>query len=120
MKGVDTIARVRREYFVRGRPIREIARELHISRNTVRKILRSGETAFAYERSVQPQPKLWQWREDLDQLLAVNATRERRERVTLLRIFEDLRGLGYEGGYDAVRRYATEWRRKKSAASAAA
>ena len=53
MKGVDTIARVRREYLVRGRSIREIARELHISRNTVRKILRSGETEFVYERTVQ-------------------------------------------------------------------
>ena len=120
MKGVDTIARVRREYFVRGRPIREIARELHISRNTVRRILRSGEIAFEYERSVQPQPKLGPWREELDRLLAVNAARDRRERVTLLRIFEDLRGLGYEGGYDAVRRYASEWRRRQSAAAAAA
>jgi transposase len=120
MKGVDTIARVRREYFVRGRPIREIARELHISRNTVRRILRSGEIAFEYQRSVQPQPKLGPWREELDRLLAVNAARDRRERVTLLRIFEDLRGLGYEGGYDAVRRYASEWRRRQSAAAAAA
>jgi predicted transcriptional regulator len=41
---------VRREYLVRGRSLREIARELHISRNTVRKILRSGETEFVYER----------------------------------------------------------------------
>ncbi len=57
MKGVDTIARVRREFFVRGRSIKEIARELHISRNTVRKIVRGGETAFTYERSVQPQPR---------------------------------------------------------------
>ena len=81
---MDTIARVRREYFVRGRPIREIAREMHISRNTVRKILRSGETAFEYERSVQPHPKLGRWREHLDRLLAVNASRERRERVTWL------------------------------------
>ena len=120
MKNVDTIARVRREYFVRGRPIREIARELHISRNTVRRILRSGEIAFEYQRSVQPQPKLGPWREELDRLLAVNAARDRRERVTLLRIFEDLRGLGYEGGYDAVRRYASEWRRRQSAAAAAA
>jgi transposase-like protein len=40
MKGVDTIARIRREYLVRGRSIKEIARELSISRNTVRKILR--------------------------------------------------------------------------------
>src|SRR5690606_617458 len=54
MKGVDTIARVRREFYVRGRSIKEIARELHVSRNTVRKILRSGATAFEYERSVHP------------------------------------------------------------------
>ena len=46
MKGVDTIARVRREFYVRGRSIKEICRELDISRNTVRKILRSGATAF--------------------------------------------------------------------------
>jgi DNA-binding NarL/FixJ family response regulator len=39
--------RVRREFYVRGRSIKEICRELHVSRNTVRKILRSGETAFA-------------------------------------------------------------------------
>ena len=64
MKGVDTIARVRREFYVRGRSIKEICRELHVSRNTVRKILRSGETAFAYERSVQPQPKIGPWKDE--------------------------------------------------------
>ena len=44
MKGVDTIARIRREHFVRGKTIKEIVRELHVSRNTVRKVLRSGAT----------------------------------------------------------------------------
>jgi transposase len=120
MKGVDTIARVRREFFVRGRSIKEIARELHISRNTVRKIVRSGETAFSYERSVQPQPRLGRWRDDLDRMLAANVARASRDRLTLIRIFEDLRGLGYEGGYDAVRRYAASWRRRESAAAVAA
>jgi hypothetical protein len=33
-----------------------------------------------------------------------------RERLTLIRVFEELRGLGYDGGYDAVRRYAKVWR----------
>jgi transposase len=120
MKGVDTIARVRREYFVRGKSIKEIARELHVSRNTVRKIIRSDETAFEYERSVQPQPKIGAWREHLDRLLTTNAARPRRERLTLLRVFEELRGLGYGGGYDAVRRYAAAWGRRQSAATAAA
>mgnify|MGYP001202710262 CR=1 FL=1 len=40
--------------------------------------------------------------------------------MTLLRIYEDLRGLGYEGGYDAVRRYAAAWRRQGSTGTAAA
>jgi transposase len=117
MKGVDTIARIRREFFVRGRSIKEIVRELHVSRNTVRKILRSGATAFAYEREVQPLPKLGRWRVDLDRLLAANAGKASRERLTLIRIFEELRALGYEGGYDAVRRYARGWRRERSAAT---
>jgi transposase len=120
MKGVDTIARVRREYLVRGRSIREIARELHISRNTVRKILRSGETEFVYERTVQPQPKLGSWRAELDRILTVNAARSSRERLTLIRVFEELRALGDAGGYDAVRRYAASWQRQRSAATAAA
>ena len=39
-------------------------------------------------------------------MLAANDEAPARERLTLIRIFEELRGLGYEGGYDAVRRYA--------------
>jgi transposase len=120
MKGVDTIARVRREFFVRGRTIKQISRDLHIARNTVRKILRSEATSFEYEREVQPQPKVGPWRDELDRLLATNAARSARERLTLTRVYEELRGLGYEGGYDAVRRYAVAWRRRESAASASA
>ncbi|EDP61868.1 putative transposase [alpha proteobacterium BAL199] len=120
MKGVDTIARIRREHFVRGRSIKEIARELHVSRNTVRKVLRSGATAFEYEREVQPLPKLGRFRDDLDRMLATNEARPGRERLTLIRVYEDLRGVGYDGGYDAVRRYARRWRREHAAASATA
>ena len=111
MKGVDTIARIRREFFIRGRSIKEIVRDLHVSRNTVRKVVRSGATALSYEREVQPLPKLGQWRADLDRLLLTNAGKSSRERLTLMRVFEALRGLGYEGGYDAVRRYARTWQR---------
>jgi predicted transcriptional regulator len=49
---VETVARIRREFFVKGKSIKEIVRDLGVSRNTVRKVLRSGETAFVYERSV--------------------------------------------------------------------
>ena len=89
-----TIARIRREFFTRGRSIKDIVRDLHVSRNTVRKVIRSGATAFAYEREVQPLPKLGPWREDLDRMLTTNAGRSARERLTPIRIYEALRGLG--------------------------
>ena len=120
MKCVDTIARIRREYFVRGKSIKEIVRDLHVSRNTVRKVVRSGITVLEYERSVQPMPKLGPWKADLDRLLGENAGKSVRERLTLIRIFEELRGLGYDGGYDAVRRYARTWQREQASLSAAA
>ena len=50
MLTVETIGRIRREHFIKGKTIREIARDLKVSRNTVRKVLRSGETFFEYER----------------------------------------------------------------------
>jgi hypothetical protein len=70
----------------------------HRSHNTVRKVLRSGETAFEYERNVQPRPKLGRWTAELDDLLSGNAANSAREQLTLIRIFEELRGRGYEGG----------------------
>jgi transposase len=115
---VETIGRIRREHFVKGKSIKEIARALNISRNTVRKVLRSGETTFVYEREIQPRPKLGHWGEELDRLLTANAAKTGRERLTLIRIFEDLRGRGYEGGYDAVRRYARRWSKGRAATTA--
>jgi transposase len=120
MKSVDTIARIRREYFVRGKSIKQIVRELHVSRNTVRKVLRSGETEFSYEREVQPLPKLGRFQAELDRLLTENEAKPARDRLTLIRLFEDLQGQGYEGGYDSVRRYARNWQRERSSSTSSA
>ena len=112
----ETVGRVRRDHFVKGKSIKEIARDLRVSRNTVRKVPRSGETSFSYERDIQPRPKLGRWTAELDELLTGNATKSAREQLTLIRIFEELRERGYEGGYDAVRRYAKRWAKEHGAA----
>jgi transposase len=117
---VETIGRIRREHLVKGRSIKEIVRALKVSRNTVRKILRSGATSLEYQRLVQPRPKLGAWHDDLDRILLANEGKSARERLTLIRVFEELRGLGYEGSYDAVRRYAKKWRVERGAATAEA
>ena len=55
---VETIAKIRRAYFVHGQPIKAICRELGVSRKVVRKVIRSEATEFRYEREAQPLPKI--------------------------------------------------------------
>jgi transposase len=117
---VETIAKIRRAYFVQQKPIKVICRELGVSRKVVRKVLRSDATEFRYTRSTQPLPKIGPWRDKLDGLLVTNEGKTPRERLTLIRIFEALRGSGYDGSYDAVRRYAKIWTQGRGVATAQA
>jgi hypothetical protein len=53
-------------------------------------------------------------------MLLANAAKPAREQLTFIGIYEELRGAGYGGGYDAVRRYALGWREEHGAATAEA
>src|SRR3982074_3367819 len=117
---VETIAKIRRAHFAQKKPIKAICREFRVSRKVVRKVIRSGGTEFRYERGQQPVLRIGPWGGQLDGLLLANEGKGARERLTLIRIFEELRGLGYEGSYDAVRRYAKGWRVARGAATAGA
>jgi transposase len=114
---VETVARIRRAHFVQGKSIKAISRELGISRNTVRRVLRSEATSLSYDRTIQPRPKLGAWAELLDQRLAGNEKLARRERLGLIRIFEGLQRDGFKGGYDAVRRHARARERMRGTGS---
>jgi hypothetical protein len=107
---VETIVKIRRAFFIQQKPIKAICREFRVSRKVVRKVIRSQATEFRYERGRQPLPRIDPWRDQLEELLLANEGKSARERLTLIRIFEELRGFGYEGSYDAVRRYAKRWR----------
>src|SRR5271169_6313620 len=117
---LETIAKIRRAFFVQGKSIKLICRDLGVSRKVVRKVIRSEATEFRYEREAQPLPKIGPWSDKLDQLLVANEGKASRQRLTLIRLFEELRGWGYTGGYDAVRRYARRWSKERGATTAAA
>ena len=107
---VETIAKIRRYFFVEGKKIKQISRELRISRNTVRKVIRSGATEHRYAREEQPCPKLGDFKERVGTLLKEDKKRPKRRRLTAQRLFELLQGEGYEGAYDSVQRYVKKWR----------
>jgi transposase len=95
---VETIAKVRRLFRNEHKSIREISRELRLSRKVVRKALRSDATAFAYKRLRQPRPQLDSHVAPLEALLAEELAKPKRQRLSYVRLFEVLCEEGFAGG----------------------
>jgi len=110
---LETIAKIRRYYFVEKRGIKQISRDLNISKNTVRKVIRNDNTKHEYTREHQPMPKLGPYRETLDKLLEDDWQQPRKKRCTAMRLYELLGYQGYDGGYDSIQRYVRRWRQEK-------
>lgn len=110
---METIRKVRHAYHRQGRSIRDISEAFHMSRNTVRKILRSDEIAFEYRRGVVHKPKLGPFIEALERRLEEDAALPTKGRRTARRLFEELVGEGYDGAYDSVRRHVRTWKQSR-------
>lgn len=113
---METIRKIRLA-LSKGTSIRAASKTFNMSRNTVRKVLRSGATRFSYQRLDQRYPALGGYIEALELLLEANADLAPSRRRTLLSLYEELQGLGYRGSYSSVRRYAGKWQGKKPSLS---
>jgi len=100
--GVERWAELRREHFVRGVSIKELARRTGLSRNTVRAALRSAE-APSYRRT-SPGSKLDPFKEEIHRLLLEEAG------MPGQRVRELLAELGFAGGKTIVDDYLREVR----------
>lgn len=112
---VETKAKIRRLHEREQKPIREIARELKLARNTVRRAVR--EELFGapcYVRQTQPGPKLGEFVTRLTGWLEQGSHLPKRQRRTARRLYEDLCQEGYTGAYDSVQRYVKRWKGRKS------
>jgi transposase len=99
---VETIAKIRRLHFVDGKGAKTIARELNISKNTVKKIIRSDATKFELAKYDKSKPVLDEYLEKLDKLLNDNLKEPVRRRLTAKKIFEILKADGYVGSYESI------------------
>jgi hypothetical protein len=68
MMGMETIRKIRLA-LSKGMGIREAARKFNKARKTIRKIARSGETSFTYQRKEQQYPALGEYLGALERLL---------------------------------------------------
>ena len=112
---METIRKIRLAARSGDKSIRQISRDLNLSRNTVRKVLRSDETRFEYHRDTVHRPQLGPFVATLSAWLEAEQTLPAKQRRTAQRLYEGLQGEGYRGAYDSVRRFVKNWRREHQA-----
>ena len=112
---VETIAKIRRLYYVQNMGIKTIARELKLSKNTVRKIIREDKTSKTYSRNKQVFPMMDEFKCQLVTMLESNATKPLRLKYTAKKLHQVLCGSGFKGSYSTVNRFTTDWRRNNHA-----
>ena len=110
MLTVETIRKIKLAHGRDEKSIGQIAKDFNLSRNTVRKVLRSDATKFEYHRRVQPMPRMDGFTEWIAEQLEHDAKQPKKYRRTAKVLYEQLQGRGYEGGYDAVRRFIRRWK----------
>jgi transposase len=99
---VERWAELRREYFVRGVGIKELARRYGIDRNTVRRAVRSPEPP-RYQRP-PADSKLDPFKDEIHRLLKGDPT------LSGVRVREEIEPLGFDGGKTIVDDYLREVR----------
>jgi transposase len=89
--------------------IREISRRTGLSRNTIRKYLRSGSVEPEFKVPDRPS-KLDAFADKLSGWLKVEAGKSRKQKRTVKQLYGDLASLGYEGSYGRVAAFVRAWK----------
>ncbi len=108
---MEMIGKIRRMYLRDRLSLHEITKRTGLSRNTIRKWLRSPkETAHpTYRRSERP-CKLSAFNDLLEQALKADAHRAKQNRRTAKDLFAQIKQDGYTGSYSRVTDFIRDWR----------
>ena len=112
---MEMLGRVRRMYYRDQLSRSEIARRTGLSRNTVKKWLRAGESVEPHYRRTRKVGKLSAFEGWLLKALQADAGRAKRERRTAKALFAELKAQGYSGGYTVLTDFIRAWRQRTSA-----
>ena len=108
---MEMLGRIRRMYVRDKLSLHEIAKRTGLSRNTVRRWLRTAEEVKVptYSRA-QGFGKLDGFVAELEQALKADAGRSKQERRTGRALFAQIKASGYMGGYSRVTDFIRAWR----------
>lgn len=107
---------IRRWHFREGMPIREIERRTGLSRNTIRKYLRSGAVEPRFKVPDRPS-KLDPFAEKLTGWLRIDATKSRKQKRTAKQMHTDLVALGFDGAYGRVAAFVRSCKAERQGAA---
>jgi len=100
---------IRRWHFRQQIPIREIERRTGLSRNTIRKYLRSDAVEPQFKLPDRPS-RLDPFAEKLSGWLRREANKSRKQKRTTKQMHADLLALGYDGSYGRVAAFVRGWK----------
>jgi transposase len=106
---MELLSVIRRWRFRQRYSIREIARRTGLSRNTVRKYLRSDSVEPKFNTPGRPSG-LDPFADKLAHMLRQEAAKSRKQKRTVKQLHADLTVLGYDGSYNRVAAFAREWK----------
>ena len=106
---MDLLSVIRRWHLRDGMSLREIGRRTGLSRNTIRKYLRSGTVVPQFSVPERPS-NLDPFAEKLSGWLRIEAGKSRKQKRTVKQMHVDLVALGYGGSYGRVAAFARRWK----------
>jgi transposase len=105
-------AKVRRMFLREHLSINEITRRTSLSRNTIKKWLKTqAEPKYKHREVVT---KLTAFESQLKLMLESNAHRPKKERRTALALFTELKSVGFTGSYSRITQYIRQWRNQSA------
>lgn len=113
---MEMLGKIRRMHMRDKLSLHEIAKRTGLSRNTIRRWLRTPEEAPpAYRRSEGP-GKLTAFHATLEQALKADAHRAKQNRRTAKDLFAQIKADGYSGGYTQLTAFIRDWRGREGSA----